>query len=58
MIKHTQIGDSHELIPMNEKAARFLNGFVFKPILMTAKEFESCKMEMAAYKCWIMGEAA
>jgi dihydrofolate reductase len=56
MIKHTQDGKTHEVTPMTEKAARFLNTFVGRTIIMTDKMWESVAMEMGAHKIWVMGQ--
>lgn len=53
MINHTQNGAKHEVTPLTEKAARFLNSFVGRSIVMTEKEFRSMAMEMSVHGCWI-----
>jgi hypothetical protein len=49
MIKHTRHRAKHEVTPPTEKAARFLNTFVGRTLILTAKEWESVQMEMGAH---------
>ena len=56
MIKHTQIANQHEVVALTEKAAKFLNTFVGRKLIMSDKEWMSCRMEMGAHKVWVMGE--
>ena len=56
MIKHTQNGTKHEVTALKEKAARFLNTFVGRTLIMDAKQWESVQMEMGAHGVWEMGK--
>jgi hypothetical protein len=56
MIEHKSHNFEHFVTPLTEKAARFLNGFVGRTIVMSAKDWESVRMEMGAHKVWVMGE--
>ena len=57
MIQHKQFGKRHEVTPLTEKAALFLNTFVGRTVLMNDKEYQSMLLEMPAHRCWIMGSA-
>lgn len=56
MIKHTHFGSKHLVQPLTENAARFLNTFVHRTLIMCDKEWETVRMEMGAHKIWVMGE--
>jgi hypothetical protein len=56
MIKHTQIGARHQVVALTDKAARFLNTFVGRELVMDDKQWQSVRMEMGAHKVWVMGD--
>jgi len=55
MIKHIKTMNLNHVTPMTDKAARFLNTFVGRTLLLSDVEWEKVQMEMAAHKCWVMG---
>jgi hypothetical protein len=54
MIEHTQNGNQHQVTPLTEQAARFLNTFVGRTITMSNKEWESVQMEMGGHNVWVV----
>lgn len=57
MIKHEMKAGKHLVTPLTERAARFLNTFVYRTVVMDEKEWNSAKLEMPAHQVFIMGEA-
>lgn len=55
MIKHEMKGNKHLVTPLTEKAARFLNTFVNRTVVMDEQEYRSMTLEMSSHKVWIMG---
>lgn len=53
MIKHVMNGPWHEVTPLTEKAALFLNTFVGRKLRLTQQEWRSVQLEMGAHQCWV-----